>query len=532
MEQINLSGRLTKTHLQARLFDEGDHWQKGEAFLPFVSLDAANQATQKAQMENSLETENVIGEVLNNEQNAVFGREPDWQIIPENESGTTFAEEAEQNALSYWNDYNCLIFLKEANRRAGTQEKCFIRAYVPKGLLTGKDKKSNPREAMDLLRFEVLTADNGGVFLDEETHKYYGLLEKTTTDGKKYTELTFVEDGKTFVKIIKESNYSALAAQTLPTLKAYMPSDKGESDETSYELGGELMFYEISRKPLITDSIISNQKDVNLCLTMKNRLTYQAAYRDFFFFNTEPPTDEDGEPASIKTGGKSANFNNGVPVYKTGTDEVIGYASPSMTVIDPADPESIIKSYEASKFAIYSQTSQVHLTKNESANISGVSKRESRFSFEKHGNEINQIVSPAGRWMLKILTLFAADNLGQTEKYKSLRYDFNCRIDAGAPDAEEIAQAVTLVGGGHLSEETLLSKYLRFDDADAEFARLMRSESYQIAMWKKRLETAKEAREMGLPSSEWVKILYPDDEEKQKEIIGALVEVKAEGAAV
>lgn len=533
MNEINLTDRLTATHIAAKAFDDGDHWQDGKAFLPFVSLDSANQALQRAQMEASLETENVIAEVLDNEQNAVFGREPDWQFVPEdeeNDAEMNLADEAEQPAVDYWNDFNLLSVLKEVNRLAATQQRAVIRAYVPKGLLTANNRKRDLREAMNLIRFEVLSADKAGVFLDEETHQNFGLLKKQTKDGKNHTELTYTENSKTFVKIVEQTDYATLASETLATLKQYMPSDKTTTDATSYDLGGELLYFEIGRKPLITESVISNQKDVNLCLTMKNRLTYQAAYRDFFFFNSEQPVDKDGNPAPLKTGGKAANFTNGVAVYKTGADgkptgEIIGYANPSMTVIDPANPESIIKSKEASAFAIYNQTSQVHLTKIDAASASGISKRESRFSFEKKCLEIKQIMDAAGRWMLKVLTLFAADNLGQSAKYSTLRFDFNCRIDAGAPDAEEIAQAAQDVKDGNLSEETYLSKYLRFDDADSEKMRLVESESYKIAMWQKRLETAQLATDLGLPSSEWIQIIYPDDEVKQKEVL-PLIEVK------
>lgn len=532
MENINLSNRLTKTHIAARLFDEGDHWQKGAAFLPFVSLDSSNQAAQRAQMEASLETEDIVGEVLDNEQNAVFGRETDWQIVSpvENEDAPTpadiiareLAEEAEKPVVSYWNDYNCLGTLKDTNRRAATQERCFIRGYVPKGLVSDdpqRNKKENARAAMGLLRFEVLPSDVGGVFVDKETHQKYGLFKTMTEDGANLTEICFVENGITYVRTIRETNNIANANATLPTLKAYMSDGKRVIDEVSYDLGGELLYFEVRRKPLITESVISNQKDVNLCLTAKNRLTYKHAYPDLFFWNTKQPLDADGKPTSIKTGGKSANFLTGEDVIDKNTGQITNYANGSMTVLNPTDSSHTIKSKEASAFAIYNQTSQVHLTKNLSADASGVSKRESRFSFEKKCLEVKQMMDACGRWMLKVLTLFAADNLGETSKYKLFRYDFNCRIDAGAPDAEEIRQAAQDVKDGFLDEETYLSKYLRFDDADAVKARLARSESYQIAVWQKRLETAKAAREMGLPALEWVGILYPGNEGKQKEII-------------
>ena len=381
MENIRLSDRLTKTHLTARAFDDGDHWQDGKAFLPFVSLDASLQANQQAQMENSLETENIIGEVLDNEQNAVFGRETDWQIVPEenNEPQMKLAEEAEASAVDYWNQHDLTGKLKQANRRAGTQGKAVVRAFVPRGILTGQDKKKTLREAMNLIRFEVLPATTAGVFLDEEVYRRFGLLKKAKAE-KTLTETTFTENERTFVKIIEETNWSALADNTLASLKSYMPTDTRTAiKETSFDLGGELLYFEIDRKPLITESIISNQKDVNLCLTMKNRLTYQAAYRDFFFFNAKPPVGKDGLPASIKTGGKSANFIAGEDVLDSSKQNVVGYASPSMHVIEPAPTENIIKSKEASAAAIYTQASQVHLTKNLSAAASGVSKRESRF---------------------------------------------------------------------------------------------------------------------------------------------------------
>jgi hypothetical protein len=141
---LDFSKRISDVHKAARLFEEGDHWQSGEAFILYR---LTTDAQKRLEMERSFNSENIIGELVDNEQNAALGREPDWSvnfpIVKKDEIVPDFVDVAAEAAVSYWNDYASVGTLKEMNRIASTQATSFIRGYVPKGALSDNNRKEN-----------------------------------------------------------------------------------------------------------------------------------------------------------------------------------------------------------------------------------------------------------------------------------------------------------------------------------------------------------------------------------------------------
>lgn len=541
--ESKLRGRVTTVHKSAKLYDEGDHWQDGEGFLPFAYMDAAQKMESKERIRLGFVSENVIGKVNDNEQNGLLGREPDYSaVLPED------APDAEKDRLEkvqsqiesaivrYWNERESIKLFREAFRLAAVQEKAVVRAFLPKGYVsqTGQIKtQSELLAAMKMLQFEVLSASVAGVFKDTDFYNDYGVFVKES-EGIKKIELTSVDPaGKTRLRIIKQTTGQATAKATLPTLATYIPDDRQSiEDAKPQDLAGQILMFEITRPALIDESIISNQKDVNLGRTMKGRTTYLNGNRAMFTMNAQQPEDENGNPVPIELGGGSVNSLAGIPVWKGEGEqrELVGYANPSVEIIEPIDPENFIKAVEDSAAAIYRQACQEHLTISESASVSGKSKEESRTAFEKKLTDLKPTFDALGRWYLTVLVYFAVANSTEVsiEDLKRFRFDFNCIVDAGTPSIEARNAAAQDVKDGRLSNETYLSKYVGLEDADAEQSRIETSETAQLAAQKLRLEAAQLAKDLGLPADYVVDLLNIENEDEKNKLIAALDVKKTE----
>lgn len=556
--EMLLSDRVTDTHRTAKLHDEGDHWQEGNGFLPFAYMEAVDKSRLKDKVKKTFSSEDVISKVVTNEQNGVLGRNPDWQAIPDVPEGEELSDAAQQAAddlereldaalTTDWDKQDALAQMKEVVRLTATHGKATARAYIPSGL---RDANGNLpaitdlAEAMGLLKIEILTADRAGVFYDAETMQPFGLFVSETAEGLKKYELTFVDnDGRTRIRILTKSQYDQLAEATLPSLREYLPNDQPTTVDDSFEpvdLGGELFYFELDRVPLITEAVISCQRSVNLGHSMQDRNNWQHGSRAVVATNAQPPTKEtgltgaDGKPervaVPINLDGSAVNFLNGVPIYDDSDPlkrKIIGFATPNFDVIEPSDPEVFIKTIDSKTAAIYRMTHQEHL-EGLRAVISGKSKEESRVAFEKSEKELAKKLDAFGRWRMKVKTLFAAFVTGREFDFLSFRFDFSCIVDAGTPSAEIRTQAANDVKDGRLSLETYLSTYCSIEDAEGERERLEASEMHQLALAKSRLETAKLARDLGLPPDEVVGYLNIEDEKRKNELVAALQEKQKE----
>ena len=509
----HLRGRISVTQKSARLFDQDDHWQNGDGFLPFAYMTHSEKLKSKLAIEKAFCSENVVTKLISNESNGVLGREPDMNITHEGEATDAMSEikTLYHTALvKYFADNKILKLIKKANRLGATQNKCIIRAYIPSGLLVDNalPKTKDVSEAMSLLKFEILTADKAGVFIEKSTFAKYGAYLSETSDGKVRAEITYLDENKnTRVKIIEGSSFDELAEKTLPILAKYMPKDSQSVTESSeIDLGGELFYFEFERDVLINSSMNSNQKAVNLNETMKNRNTYRHGNRDIIALNAQQPVEEkiiggkkEKVPSNVKLGGGQVNFLNGVPVVEVAgeSQRVVGYATADFKTIEPSDPAVFITGGESESAAMYRQACQEHLSISESAIVSGKSKKESRDAFEKKLTDVKSSIDPSGSWIMKLLSYFAANVTGQIEQIKMFRFVFDCVVDAGAVDPEETNQDREDVKEGFMSIETYHTRR-GIDDSQAENSRLQESQFYQLSLNKKRLEVVKAAMESNI----------------------------------
>jgi hypothetical protein len=127
------------------------------------------------------------------------------------------------------------------------------------------------------------------------------------------------------------------------------------------------------------------------------------------------------------------------------------------------------------------------------ADTSGRAREVARREFERSLKETKTVVDASGRWQLETALRLAAFVSGQTSRYRSLRADFNCLIDAGEPDPEKQKTVIELRKAGLISAETARN-WIGVEDAAAEAARIKNELPAEPAQEPSQPETLTEER--------------------------------------
>lgn len=440
MNTLSNTPRRDDTAVRATRFYFGDHWQDDWGFigqLPPTSLNG--HASMKADIKKGFVADNVIKEVVKTHVGGILGREPSWSFLEsvgERETERTPLEKESGETLTrWWNDRKALKDFQKAARILVCEGTVVRRVFFPRAY--GKLTATKLIDALNSIYFETCYADQAGVFTDPDTMQDIGVyLFDEVNDRNEVTtkcaELSYLnDDGDTVCKVVKDRG----------TPVEYGP----------YPLGGHLLIYEMTRDPLITDQVQSNQRALNLAHTQMIRNVNLAGSRERTITNAQPPkpksdkstvtTDTaktaDGRfPGTYKTGAGAINFVMGYPIHNE-DGVIVGYTNPTVNIADPVSVETFKETIAQERAAIYSQCHQRHVQIVDKADTSGRAREVAQREYERSLNETKTEVDACGRWQLETTLRLAAYVVGATRKYEVLRADFNSRVTAGDPDPEK-----------------------------------------------------------------------------------------------
>jgi len=489
IEDVNalLQYRITPVMVTARAYYEDEHWQKGDGL---VIKKPTNQPEILKEMEKGFASQNKTAEVVDRKTSGILGREPLWKLIPKTQEETTDREQASIDEMTaalveWWNKRNMLQTIRTSHINACLEQRSELRPYVPRAFkVDGKVKQVGKlSDALELLHFETVSPEDGGVFLEENSLKPFSIF-KTIRNDQTEIDFSFVDgDGITHFKTFTESEFESFVNQNFATsLAKYIVTQTGSKEigEYSIDLGGKLMLYEMDLgKAMITKSFQSKQKQLNLNLTMKGRNSYTAGFRERHFLNAD-------EPDNLNLGAGSATYHQGSPVIDN-KGNVIGIATPSVTIVDPVDPTSFIKSEESLDQQMLAEVDQRHVGMSDDATASGRSRVEARGEFRNSLIMDKALLDAEGRYIIEFAMMFAAALTGRTTEFEIFRCDFNCIVNAGVPSAEEMEANRKAYEAGEISLETLRSKN-GTEDTDAEDSKVKSEDKYELNQLKFALE--------------------------------------------
>jgi hypothetical protein len=474
-------------------FYNGDHWQDGGGWIgaaPTFGTTAYKQTL--AQIQEAFVSENVIGEVVDRHVAGVLGREPLWGFIPQDmvalstrarrqrfqkRAGITTvpavpaemdpaAQEADDALTLWWNQRRTREQMKQALKMALAEGVALLRFFIPRGLRDENGSipdQSDLSSALDSVYLQVVTADKGGVFKDDDTEREFGiyLYER---DGENFAELSFVNQaGQTQIEIL---------------------SDDGNEGPFVYDLQGRLTMYEFRRQPLITEQVKSNQRSLNLALTMMMRNVNLAGSLERTVMNAERPKKkirvyDEGSPTKYREETVDGDYleGAGATMFLTGllvrndAGQIIQRANPNISFREPVKVETFTATRDQFYASILGQCQQKHAMISGDSTVSGRSREQARGEYESSLKDSADVIDDCGRWALEVPMRLGAQLCNQVNKFAELRCDFTSIIETGPVDPQERVENRADVEARLMSAETAMSRN-GIDDTDAELQRI------------------------------------------------------------
>lgn len=576
-----LMGRVTPEMRESSEMLADDMFRDGKGFIGEIPVPKSSRfySEQKRKVEEAYISQNVLLEICERKAGGVLGREPLWALLPEaaedaTDRQTALIEEAEAALTNWWNENEMLALLNESLEIAFPEQRAEIRPFVPSAYRDGDgnvEAVETLSDALNMLKFEVSSGDSAGVFRQKDTYRHYSIF-KALRDDETWIDISFTDgDGLTHFRSMKETEANRFLKQELASFQKISLSadtedsldylknnfssiakylDRSDSDYDGdgntnsapepLDLKGKLFLYELDlKKPFISKSIRSLQKEINLAFTMKGRNINLAGSRERYFSNTRSPKQktrvsdaaqpsgyrEAVEDAPLYIGSGAANFLQGTYI-RDENGKVTGIANPNVSITDPVAVTNFVDTIIAAYTAILAQAQQLHVMMNDSATASGKSRREARAEFEKSLKKLKAKIDALGRWIIEFALQFAAVMCGREDEFAEFRCNFDCIVDAGMPDAEERAANIEDYKEGVISLETLRSRN-GVEDTGAEKSRIESEPAFEINLLDKILEVLGKANGK-LPLKMQVEILAKALGKEESEVAGILAELENE----
>lgn len=449
------------------LFYRGDHWQQGSGWAgPRPDASGAEASFAMDEIERAFVSQNAIKEVVERAASGVTARPLAWSLVPrrrlaEGETPTpaevALALEAE-SVLSEWIEQrNAADILRETTDMLLWAGRAPLRLFVPAGeLQNGSVPRGDLLQSMlRVYLHEDLAPEQSGVVRDVRTQKEVAIHSYRTDDNKEALELAYIDDaGATVLRVLGEGE----GAWSLP-------------------LGGRLPLYEMQRKPLITDQMVSLQKMMNLALTMMQRNVILAGFLERIFLNAQLPgkfvTESDGTrtfvPSPLQVGAGAINALVGIAT--TGADGTQTIANPSVVFRDPVPVTTFRDTKSEAYMGILAEGRQLHYAMAGDATASGESRKTAMADYIIDLLLTKAQVERAWRWLLETTLAMAAVFAGTPGRYDGLRVSCQAQIDAGPISTDWGRVAIDLVREEIISRETAMS-WVGVDDPSAEAAKI------------------------------------------------------------
>ncbi len=544
-------------------FYNDDHLQVNEDYKGYIGLlPPAGDPTRPftlAWLERIFAATNLVKSSVGRNLDGILSREPDWNLMlpAQNDKTEKLAAEASAALVEWWNDASILqTVFRQAAKTVLLEGECYIRPIIPTlardASITrnGVKYKKNLTDAFAALDYEIVPADKGGIFTDPETGGRFSVC-RIHADKAEEVEISWVrDDGLTCLKILRGDDLKLWTDRTFGSIGKYFADSETESETESeaLDLGGRLYLHKLTREMFITETARSLQRSVNYSLTTMNKNLNIAGSRETGYGNTQKPKQrivtKDGtgkivsveeKDAPLVKGASNANFFMGVPVFDPekrdalGNPIIVDYKQPVQFVVDPVAVDTFVKSFSVYELLFLREVKQSHILANEQAAISGISKKEGRDDYRKSLKTSKTAIDPAGRYVMGFTLMFGANLTNRASDFAGARLDFNCQVDAGAVDAEELKQESEDVDSG---KSTLYSYLIKkgVEDPDAEIARIKSSDGYLLTQVNAAVDLWTKGN--GKLSLEKIVEILPVTAEEKSQIAGMIIEGAGGGGMV
>ena len=330
----------------------------------------------------------------------------------------------------------------------------------------------------------------GVVLLDKETLKKAAFY-RYERDGMVFIEMCYVDDeGLTVYKTLSKNATKDFTKKTFAgSLDKYnKTTDETESEGLKLPLGEKLLIFQMTGDPLISNSMISQQKLVNKGLTMMSHNVDIDGFRSRVLLNAMPPgefkRDETtgkekfvADPNGLEVGAGKIQYANGLPIVEKEEGKIkTTYTTPSIFESQPIEVDTFIKTIETASDCILEEADQKHVAISGDATASGLSREEAREEFkqslEDTKTSLDDVMSEVGECVLAVVAYLMAQN----DRYADLQVTYGSILNPGPLSAESRNAAMNEGDKKYRSRESVMEQ-IGITDADAMKAKIKQEEA-------------------------------------------------------
>lgn len=464
-----------------RKFIKGDHWQDWAGWIGPQPLATDTDAlTVREEIVKGFVSRNATGECVGRHVNGCLGRDVKWTIVPRRKLKEGKTPTADEQALI---DEATDLLTEWVEVRKLNQEYdkvgehllvdgiAYQRPFVPPGELSDDGTLPEADIAGNLGRVYVHLprAGEAAVYTDPRAQakcSVYLYREVTSSrpsqaqgqGGEERAELTYLDGDKTVVRIIGRDG----------------AIEDGQGADFRYALGKRLLMADMQRKPLLNPQVVSQQKLLNLALTMKERNVILGGFLERVAINAQMngafETLADGTRRfvadTLPVGAGAMTTLTGYILRDNDGNETI--ASPNMLWRDPVDVKTFLDTEQSSYEHILAECNQLHYAAAGSTGISAESRQIAQAAYLIDLLQSKQQLDTGWAWLLETALALAAVLSNQAGRFDSLRVSAECSVDPGPISADMMTTTQTLTGGQPLLSVKTGRSWVGIEDVDGE----------------------------------------------------------------
>lgn len=514
-------GRATSS---AKAMYEGDMWDRGKGYIGPVPVDGDTHFNDILyNIKRTFIGRNVIEEVVDRAVDALLSKSPDWKIYnktllkqgktavskvsdAENVSEEAPDEkivkdpkigEAEMLLSEVWNRAKLGEALKASLTSRMVTGRGTLRIYLSKKFFKVQDKVTDFFEISKYIKVEFVECANSTI-LDDGGDKLSIIQLSSKKDKQKVIEISFVsDDDKTFVATVDSGSVPEPDedADDEEITEAIAALRKIASISSPYSMQGELTADEIVGKPFVSETMLQNNRALNLDLSLSVGVLIESGYAEMVMTNvsmetrkeTDPtdPTKTINVPVGLKRG--PGVVNNLIGEQTVDAEGKVTFEQPDVHFKEPSPIDTFIAGENLYYRQILAESKQTHILITGDAKASGESRIQARQDFVKKSQKYKPSLDVHGTWLLNGILFLAASAINKDDYFSELGVLFDSKVYAGELSADEQNVVVSRYEKGLISRETAIT-LLGSEEPLLEIEKIKADEDDKLAKQIKNLE--------------------------------------------
>jgi hypothetical protein len=526
---INEAARRARGGKSAVNMYSGDMWDYGKGYIgPVPVTGDTHYGDILLNIKRTFVGRNVIEEVVDRQVDALLSKSPDWKIYnktavkegkktPDTQTETTQSDsletaaekemgitdvvadpkisEAEMLLSEVWNKAKLGDALKDSLTSRMISGRGILRLYLHGSFLKKQDQIKDFLDIAKYVRVEWIPNDKANV-LDDGTDRLSIVELSPKKDKTKKLEISFVDDNdKTFVATIEQG----LTANSEPdgenSSDAIASIKKNAKLSSAFSMQGEITVDEILGKPFVSQTMLQNNRALNLDLSLGVGVLIESGYAEMVMTNvsmeTRDVTDPNDStktikvPVGLKRGPGVAN--NLIGEQTVNAQGETKFEQPSVYFKEPSPLDTFVVGENLYYRQILSEAKQIHILIVGDAKASGEARIQARQDFVKKSQRYKPSLDVHGSWLLNAILNFAASAINKDDYFSELGVLFDSKIYAGELSADEQNVVVSRYEKGLISRETAIT-LLGSEEPILEIEKIKKDEAAKLALQVKRLE--------------------------------------------